>query len=227
MHRPALPRRAARGQGLHFQQLDQRRGSARGRRRVRAAPGARSARAPRYCASALTRSSSGIAGGNFGSAPPRSIAAASSASSRWRCWRSSCASGSPIVSGSGVDVREPVRPAGVLAGDAELLDAAQHDVVAAVGERLGVGDHAGAADREDRRPALVVRLVARLQQHHADDAIALQRVGHHRAVARLEDVQRQEHVRETARRSAAGRSGSWAAAWNQRVSGWSCVFRSM
>ena len=64
------------------------------------------------------------------------------------------------------------------------------------GERLGVGDDAGASDGEHRRPPLVVRLVSRLQQHHPDDPVARERVAHHRPVARLEDVQRQKHVRE-------------------------------
>ncbi len=98
--------------------------------------------------------------------------------------------------GQRLDLRQPIRLARVLAGDAELLDAAQHDVVAAVRQRLGVRDDAGAADRIHRRPPVVVALVARLQQHHPDDAVAGQRVGHHRPVARLEDVQRQEDVRK-------------------------------
>jgi hypothetical protein len=53
-----------------------------------------------YCASALTRSSSATAGGNFGSPPSRSTAAASSVSSRTRKRRSSPRSASGISSGS-------------------------------------------------------------------------------------------------------------------------------
>ena len=104
-----------------------------------------------------------------------------------------------------LDAREPVGPAVVLAGDPELLEAAQHDVVAAVGEPLDVRDDARAADRVDRRPPLVVALPPGPQQHHADHAIAVERVGHHLAVARLEDVQRQETRWGRGRRSAAGR----------------------
>ena len=57
-----------------------------------------------------------------------------------------------------------------------------------------MGDHAGAADRVDRRPPVVIRLPAGPQQHHPDDPIAAQRLRHHLPVARLEDVQRQEDV---------------------------------
>ena len=55
---------------------------------------------------------------------------------------------------------------------------------------------AGAADRVDRRPPLVVGLPARSEQHHADDPVALQRLFHHLPVARLEDVQREHGAGE-------------------------------
>ena len=81
-----------------------------------------------YCASAFTRSSSAIAGGNFGSPPSRSTAAASSASTRWRhpVQFGALAVGHQLRNGS--ICREPIWPAGVLVGDAKLLDALEHDV---------------------------------------------------------------------------------------------------
>jgi hypothetical protein len=54
----------------------------------------------------------------------------------------------------------------------------------------------GRADRIDRGRAVVVRPIPRLQQHHADDAIAGEGIGHHRPVTRLEDVQREKDVGE-------------------------------
>ena len=84
----------------------------------------------------------------------------------------------------------------ILLDDPEAFEPAQDEVVAAVGQPLDVGQHAAAADRIDRRPSLVVPVPSRPQQHHPDHAIAGQRVGDHVAVARLEDVQRQEHVGE-------------------------------
>src|ERR1051325_9691515 len=94
----------------------------------------------------------------------------------------------------GVYNADAVRLALIFRRHPELLDAAQDDVVAAFAERLRVGDDAGAADVENRRPTLVVRFIAGAEQHHADDAIALQRIRRHRAIARLEDVQRKEDV---------------------------------
>ena len=44
-----------------------------------------------------------------------------------------------------VDARQAIGPAVVFVEDAELLEALQHDVVAAVAQPLGVGDEAGAA----------------------------------------------------------------------------------
>ena len=110
--------------------------------------------------------------------------------------------------GQRLDLRAPVAARVIFLEDPEPLEAAQHDVVAAVGQPLDVRDDAAAADRIDRRPSLVVVLPARPQQHHADHPVAGERVGHHLPVPRLEDVQRQKDVRETARRSAAGRAGS-------------------
>ena len=81
-------------------------------------------------------------------------------------------------------------------GDAEPFEPAQHDVEPAVVERLGVRDDSGAPDRENRRPPLVVGFVSGLQQHHPDDPVAAERIADHRAIPRLENVQRQEHVRE-------------------------------
>ena len=101
-----------------------------------------------------------------------------------------------MSSASGSHLRHPVAARVILAGDAELLQPAQDDVVAAVVVLLGEGDEPGAADRVDRRPSLVIGFPPRAQQHHADDPVAGQRVGDHLPVARLEDVQRQEHVRE-------------------------------
>jgi hypothetical protein len=94
------------------------------------------------------------------------------------------------------DMRNPVGAAVVLAVDAELLDSAQDDVVAPVRQRLGMRDDTGAADPIHGRPSLIVGLVARLQQRHSDDPVALQRVTGHRPVSRLENVQWQKDVRE-------------------------------
>ena len=44
----------------------------------------------------------------------------------------------------------------MLLDDAEARHAAQHDVVAAVGQGLGLLDPAGAPERKDRRAAVVV-----------------------------------------------------------------------
>jgi hypothetical protein len=72
----------------------------------------------------------------------------------------------------------------------KTLQALQRDVESPVGQRLGVRDQPGAADGVDRRPSLVLGLESRLQQHHPDDPVVVQRVAHHRAIARLENVQR-------------------------------------
>ena len=61
---------------------------------------------------------------------------------------------------------------------------------------LHVSDDAAAADRVHGRASLVIVFPPRLQQHHPDHAIARDRVGHHLAVPRFEDVERQEHVGE-------------------------------
>ena len=63
-------------------------------------------------------------------------------------------------------------------------------------------------DRVDRRLALVARLVARPQPDHGEAPVAREAVGDHRAVARLEDVQRQHRVREERRGPEAGRSAA-------------------
>jgi hypothetical protein len=83
-----------------------------------------------------------------------------------------------------------------LLDDPEPLYAAQDDVVAAVAQLLVMRDHPAAADRIDRRPPFVVALPAGAQQHHPDHPIALDGVGDHLPVARLEDVERQKDVRE-------------------------------
>ena len=84
----------------------------------------------------------------------------------------------------------------ILLDDPEPLHPAQDDVVAAVRQPLVVRQHAAAADRIDRRPPLVIAIPSRPQQHHPDHAVAGERIGDHLAIARLEDVERQEHVGE-------------------------------
>ena len=79
---------------------------------------------------------------------------------------------------------------------AEALHALQDDVEAAIGQAFGMGDEPDAAHRVDGRPALVFRLESGLEQRHPDHPVARQGVFRHRAIARLEDVERQEHARE-------------------------------
>ena len=94
-----------------------------------------------------------------------------------------------------------------LVRDAEFFQSAQHDVVAAVRETVGMRDEAGAAHRIDRRRTLVIALPSRTQHHHADQPFAVERIGDHRAVSRLENMQReqrggeQHHVRERKERN--------------------------
>ena len=88
----------------------------------------------------------------------------------------------------------------------------QDDGVAAVGQLLVLDDASGAAHRVDGRTAFVFGLEPWAQSHHPDDAIALQRVGNHRAVARLENQQRPRGMRKQRRLLAAERSGSRPAA---------------
>ena len=94
------------------------------------------------------------------------------------------------------DHRAPVTPAIVFRDDPEPFDAAQNHVVAAVRQALDVGHHAAAADRVHRRASLVLALPARPQQHHPNHAIAGFPVRDHFAISRLEDMQRQKHVRK-------------------------------
>jgi hypothetical protein len=84
--------------------------------------------------------------------------------------------------------------------DAELVEPAENDVEPAVGQAFHVRDEARAAHRVDRRPALVPFLVPGDDHRHADDAIALDRFRDQLPVARLEDVQRQEHPGKQHRR---------------------------
>ena len=150
----------------------------------------------KYCARAFTRSSSAMAGGNFGSDPG---ALDSGDEQRFEPLPLLAQHGLVGFRGGfreGVDRRDAVVLRAVFADDPELLQAAQHDVRPAVRQPLGVGDDPGAAHRIHRRCALVVRFEARLQQRHADDPVTRQRIGQHRAVAWLEDVERQEDVGE-------------------------------
>ena len=87
----------------------------------------------------------------------------------------------------GIHSGKPIGPALILAHDAKRRQAANQDDVAAVGQLLVLLDFTCAPDLVDRRPSLVVLLIPGPQQHHADDAGALQRVGYHLPVARLED----------------------------------------
>jgi hypothetical protein len=95
-----------------------------------------------------------------------------------------------------LDVGDAVAAMVILLPHAELLEPAQHEVVAAIAGPVRVSDEPGAADLVDVRPPFVVPLPPRPQQHHSDNPIAIERVRHHVAVPRLEDVQRQAHIRK-------------------------------
>src|SRR5205814_4907474 len=88
------------------------------------------------------------------------------------------------------------RVAGQLALDAHARVAAHEDVVTAVGEPLPGDDLAHAAHGVHGRLARVACLVARLELHDAQPAVAGERVHHHRPIARLEHVQRKQRARE-------------------------------
>ena len=83
--------------------------------------------------------------------------------------------------------RSRLRPRGSIA---KAALAVQQQIEAAVGEPLALDDPARAADLEDRR-AVLHRVLVAADQHHADHLVARERGLGHRAVARLEDVQRQ------------------------------------
>jgi len=72
------------------------------------------------------------------------------------------------------------------------LDPAQDDIGSPILQCLGVADQSCAADRVDRGRLLDI-VTPPLEQDHADDPVSAQRIGQHLAVARLEDVQRQEY----------------------------------
>jgi len=87
----------------------------------------------------------------------------------------------------------PMRLHGLQNPDA--LETPQHDVVPSVGERIDMRDEPAAPDGiHGRTPRL--HLHARAKQHHPDHPIAGDGIGDHLAVARLEDVQWEEHVRK-------------------------------
>ncbi len=150
----------------------------------------------RYCASAFTSSWSGMVGGMWTSAPAPSMTGPTSASRRCRAScsarRSSWSSGSSSASTRARRYAQLV----ILRQDAEPLDAVEHDVRSSVFELLGMRDQSGAPDLVDGRLALVFRLVAGLQQDHPDQPVAIQSGREHLPVPRLEDPQRQAHVRE-------------------------------
>src|SRR5688572_1669166 len=87
----------------------------------------------------------------------------------------------------------------ILADDAEGRQAAEQDDVTAVRQLLVFLDRAGAADSVDRWTSFVILLESRTQLDHADDLVALEHVGNHLAVARLEDQERARHGREERR----------------------------
>ena len=71
--------------------------------------------------------------------------------------------------------------------------------VASVRQQLILLDRSGTADAEDRRTSVVVLLESRAQADHADDLVALQRVGNHLAVARFKDHEGPGDVRKERR----------------------------
>jgi len=77
----------------------------------------------------------------------------------------------------------------ILLEDPEALDPPQHDVVAPVRKPFDMREDAAAADGEHGRPAFVVALEPRAQEHHSNHSIAGNRVGDHVAIPGLENVQ--------------------------------------
>ena len=106
--------------------------------------------------------------------------------------------------------RQPFYPRSSIARVVEFFPHAvgahsfQQNVEPPVGQRHVFDEFAGTADRKDRwvaridLPAVVARLSpVDPQQGHSDQwRVGLQRVPHHGAIARLEDVQGQLHPRE-------------------------------
>jgi len=88
--------------------------------------------------------------------------------------------------------RPPVRAGLVFAGDAEAIEAAENDVVAAVWKLFAMRDQSAAPDAVHRRPPFIVGFPPFAEQRHPDHAVGCERVGHHLAVPRLEDVERQK-----------------------------------
>jgi hypothetical protein len=57
-------------------------------------------------------------------------------------------------------------------------------------------DDARAPDGKYTRSFFLAKFPSGLQQHHPDDPIPCERIGEHLSIARLKDVQGQQHVRE-------------------------------
>jgi imidazolonepropionase-like amidohydrolase len=93
----------------------------------------------------------------------------------------------------GQPVRLRVVPV-LLTMNAELGEPAKHDIRAAVRQRLDVGDDSRAADGKHARPGAV--FPSRLEKDHSDHPVSRERIGQHLAVAGLENVQGQQHVRK-------------------------------
>ena len=109
-----------------------------------------------------------------------------------RCWSSAPSGGS----GSDLDHGAAIRPRVIFLDDAHPIESMQDDVVAAIVELRRMDDDGAAADWINRRPAVVIAFPSRLQQHHAEAPVGLERVRDHRAIPRLEDVKRQWHARK-------------------------------
>ena len=110
-----------------------------------------------------------------------------------------------------IDLRDAVEPAPVarqLADDPEAMGRPQQQMEAAVGEALVLGDEAGAADLVRRRVARHLARTLGPDRDHPDPAIARERVLHHLAVARLEDVEGNACPPAAAPRSRAERAGA-------------------
>jgi len=93
-----------------------------------------------------------------------------------------------------LDGGAPIAAAVILLEDAKPIDAAKYDIVPAVGELFDVRHHTAAPDRIHGRLPFVIGFPARPQQDHSDQPIVGDSIGHHLAITRLENVQRQEHV---------------------------------
>ena len=80
--------------------------------------------------------------------------------------------------------------------DAEPESRLEEDVVTAVGERRNADNLAQTSDAVDIGIAIVILFPIALEQRHSDQTLVADRVAHHLAVARLEDMQGKLELRK-------------------------------